>query len=209
LAAGFNQMAFIWNRLSFRRRPEGGPPASSAGLRGASAPAGISASGRHLPNSNNWAMVMLFGTIAVLYFAREILIPLAFALILTFILAPVVALLERSRIGRVPSVALTVLVTIAAAGCVGGIIAIQFVDVAQELPRYRHNIQAKIDALRIPTTGTVRPCGQQLQGNCARIFQRGGTLSGAGCSCEESESAQCAERSRDSLAGTDRAAGGE
>ena len=56
-------------------------------------------------------MVMLFGTIAALYFAREILIPLAFALILTFVLTPVVALLQRSRIGRVPSVAVTVLVT--------------------------------------------------------------------------------------------------
>jgi len=34
-------------------------------------------------------MVMLFGTIAGLYFAREILIPLAFAVILTFVLTPV------------------------------------------------------------------------------------------------------------------------
>jgi predicted PurR-regulated permease PerM len=98
-------------------------------------------------------MVTLFGTIAVLYFAREILIPLAFALILTFVLTPVVALLERSRIGRVPSVAVTVLVTIAAAGCIAGIIAIQLVNAAQELPRYRQNIQAKMAALRIPTTG--------------------------------------------------------
>src|SRR5579871_381608 len=38
------------------------------------------------------AMVVL-GTIAVLYFAREILVPFAFALILTFLLTPVVALL--------------------------------------------------------------------------------------------------------------------
>ena len=98
-------------------------------------------------------MVTLFGTIAVLYFAREILIPLAFALILTFVLTPVVAILERSRIGRVPSVAVTVLVTIAAAGCIAGIIAIQLVNAAQELPRYRQNIQAKMAALRIPTTG--------------------------------------------------------
>jgi len=98
-------------------------------------------------------MVTLFGTIAVLYFAREILIPLAFALILTFVLTPVVALLERSRIGRVPSVAVTVLVTIAAAGCIAGIIEIQLVNAAQELPRYRQNIQAKMAALRIPTTG--------------------------------------------------------
>ena len=61
---------------------------------------------------------MLLGTIAALYFAREILIPLAFALILTFVLTPVVALLQRSRIGRVLSVAVTVLGTLAVAGWV-------------------------------------------------------------------------------------------
>ena len=146
-------MAFFWNRPFFSRRPEKGPATSAIGLHSASAPVAISPSNRHLPSSNNWAMVTLFGTIAVLYFAREILIPLAFALILTFVLTPVVALLERSRIGRVPSVAVTVLVTMAAAGCVGWIIAIQLVNAAQELPRYRQNIQAKMAALRIPTTG--------------------------------------------------------
>ncbi len=41
--------------------------------------------------------IVLMGTIAVLYFAREILIPFAFALTLTFLLTPAVALLERVR----------------------------------------------------------------------------------------------------------------
>src|ERR1035437_6957529 len=146
-------MAFFWNRPFFHRRPESGPATSAVDLRSASATVAVGASHRHLPNSNNWAMVMLFGTIAALYFAREILIPLAFALTLTFVLTPVVALLQRLRIGRVPSVLVTVLVMMAAAGCVGWIIAIQLVDVAKELPRYRQNIQAKMEALRIPTTG--------------------------------------------------------
>jgi predicted PurR-regulated permease PerM len=116
-------------------------------------------------------MFMLFGTIAALYFAREILIPLAFAVILTFVLTPVVALLQRSRLGRVPSVAVTVLVTMAAAGCVCWIIAIQLVDVAEKLPRYRQNIHVKMEALRIPTTGafglaanSLKEIGSQLSG---------------------------------------------
>ena len=121
-------------------------------------------------------MLTLFGTIAVLYFARQILIPLAFALILTFVLTPVVALLERSRIGRIPSVAVTVLVTIAASGCVGGILAIQLVDVAQELPRYRQNIQAKMQALRIPTTGPLGLAANSLK-EIAREFSSPGASS--------------------------------
>jgi predicted PurR-regulated permease PerM len=100
-------------------------------------------------------MVMLFGTIAALYFAREILIPLAFAVILTFVLSPVVALLQRSRMGRVPSVAVTVLVTMAAAGCLGWIIVVQLVDIAEKVPTYRQNIHAKMEALRIPTKGPL------------------------------------------------------
>jgi len=156
-------MAFFSNRRFFYRRPERGSAASAVDLRPASVPVAISASHRDLPGSNKWAMVMLFGTIAALYFAREILIPLAFALILTFVLTPVVALLQRSRIGRVPSVVVTVLVTMAAAGCVGWIIAIQLVDVAKELPRYRQNIHAKVEALRIPTTGPLGLAANSLK----------------------------------------------
>ena len=158
-----SNMAFFWNRSFFRKLPEGGPATSAADSRSASVPPAISASHHHLPNSNNWAMVMLFGTIAALYFAREILIPLAFALILTFVLTPVVALLQRSRIGRGPSVAVTVLVMMAAAGCVGWSIAIQLVNVAQELPMYRQNIQAKMEKLRIPTTGPLGLAANSLR----------------------------------------------
>jgi predicted PurR-regulated permease PerM len=137
--------------------------ASAVELRGAPAPAANGASHRHLPSSNRWPLVMLFGTIAALYFAREILIPLAFALILTFVLTPVVALLQRARIGRVPSVAVSVLVTIVAAGCVGWIIATQLVDVAKDLPRYRQNIQAKMEAFRVPTKGPLGLAANSLR----------------------------------------------
>src|SRR5689334_18523630 len=81
--------------------------------------------------------IVLFGTVAVLYFAREIFIPLAFALTLTFLLTPVVALLQRLRTGRVGAVLTAVLVSIAAAGGIGWIIANQLVDVANQLPLYR------------------------------------------------------------------------
>jgi predicted PurR-regulated permease PerM len=100
-------------------------------------------------------MVTLFGTIAALYFARAILIPLAFAFILTFVLTPVVALLQRLRIGRAPSVVVTVMLTMVAAGCGAWVIAIQLVDVAEKLPMYRQNIHAKMEALRIPTEGPL------------------------------------------------------
>ncbi|MGP0073885.1 MAG: AI-2E family transporter [Bryobacteraceae bacterium] len=99
--------------------------------------------------------IVLFGTIAALYFAREILIPFAFALTLTFLLTPVVALLQRLHTGRVVSVLTTLLVSIAVAGSMGWIIAGQLVDVANQLPLYRQNIRAKIEAFHLPVSGQL------------------------------------------------------
>jgi predicted PurR-regulated permease PerM len=95
------------------------------------------------------------GTIAALYFAREVLIPFAFALTLTFLLIPAVDLLQRLHVGRTLSVLTTVLVSIAVAGGAGWVIATQLVDVANQLPLYGENIQAKINALHHPVTGQV------------------------------------------------------
>src|ERR1700730_12789019 len=113
--------------------------------------------------------IVLFGTIAALYFTREILIPFAFALILTFLLTPVVALFQRLRIGRAASVLTTVVVSIAVAGGIGWIIMNQLVDVANQLPLYRQNIHAKIEAFHMPVTGqlgqaaeSVRERGEEL-----------------------------------------------
>src|SRR5712692_7426482 len=98
--------------------------------------------------SNIGAVVLVFAVVAALYFTRQILIPLAFALILSFLLTPAVTFLEKLRMGRVLPVILTVLVSMAAAGWITWIIANQLVDVASQLPTYRQNIHAKIEALR-------------------------------------------------------------
>jgi len=116
----------------------------------------------------------VFGTLAVLYFAREILIPFAFALTLTFLLTPGVALLQRMHTGRVVAVLTTVLVSIAVAGSAAWIIASQLVDVANQLPFYRQNIQAKIEAFHTPIAGplghateSVKEVVEQLSGPAA------------------------------------------
>ena len=111
--------------------------------------------------------IVLLGTIAALYFTRDILIPFAFALTLTFLLTPVVALLQKLHIGRIVSVLTTVLISIAVAGGVGWIIANQLVEVASQLPLYRHNIHAKIEAFHIPVTGQLG----QAAGSVKEIVQ--------------------------------------
>lgn len=123
----------------------------------------MSASSGSAEQTNTWAVVLVFGIIAALYFTREILVPLAFALILTFVLTPAVNLLERLRIGRVLSVIVTVVVSMAAAGCIAWVITNQLVDVANQLPRYRQNIHAKIQALRSPGKGSLARAAQSVK----------------------------------------------
>ena len=107
--------------------------------------------------------IVVLGTIAALYFAREILIPLAFALTLAFLLTPAVAILQRLRIGRVVSVLTTVVFSIAVASGISWVIANQLVDVANQLPRYQQNIHARIDAFHLPVTGHLNQAAQSVQ----------------------------------------------
>jgi predicted PurR-regulated permease PerM len=106
-----------------------------------------------------WSTLAIFGTLvmalAVLYLAREIFIPFAFALALSFILTPLATWLQRIHLGRVPSVAIVMFAVIASTAGVGWMVANQLVDVADHLPSYSDNIHNKIQALRAPTTGVL------------------------------------------------------
>ena len=125
------------------------PPAGPAALPGLRGDAGA---------------IVLIGTIAALYFAREILIPFAFALTLTFLLTPAVAHLQKLHAGRVFSVLTAVVVSVAVAGGISWIIATQLVDVASRIPLYSQNIRARIVAFHLPATGPIGQAAKSVQG---------------------------------------------
>lgn len=93
------------------------------------------------------AVVVAVVAIVTLYFARVVLIPFALAFLLTFILTPVVKLLERIHFGRIPSALLVVLLTVAACGGVGWTVTTQFGQVVNQLPDYKSNIKTKLTSL--------------------------------------------------------------
>lgn len=88
----------------------------------------------------------------VLYIAQAIVVPVALAVLLSFLLTPVVAALQR-RIGRVPAVLAVVLAAVGMLGAGGFIVTQQLASVAQELPAYRQNIRQKIRDVRGAGTG--------------------------------------------------------
>jgi predicted PurR-regulated permease PerM len=93
------------------------------------------------------AVVVAVVAIVTLYFARIVLIPFALALLFTFILTPVVKLLERIHFGRIPSALLVVLLSLGACGAVGWTVAKQFSQVVNQLPDYKANIRTKLTSL--------------------------------------------------------------
>ncbi|QDT14147.1 AI-2 transport protein TqsA [Alienimonas californiensis] len=95
-------------------------------------------------------------TIAVLYFAQEVLLPFALAVLLTFLLAPLVSRLRRWGLGRVPAVILVTALTAAIVVSLAAVVAWQIAGLAQDLPKYERNLSAKIDSMEAGTeNGTV------------------------------------------------------
>ena len=91
--------------------------------------------------------------LGLLYFAREILIPLALAALLTFLLAPLVSRLER-WVGRIAAVLFVVIMIFASVGGAGWVFTRQIIDLATQLPNYKENIATKLRAFRVSNDGT-------------------------------------------------------
>ena len=86
--------------------------------------------------------------IASLYWGQAVLIPVALAILLTFLLSPVADTLERIALKRLPSVIVVVVLTFSLLGGIGWIVTLQFVSLANELPKYKGNIKQKIADVR-------------------------------------------------------------
>ncbi|HSY30906.1 MAG TPA: AI-2E family transporter [Verrucomicrobiae bacterium] len=88
--------------------------------------------------------------ITALYFARVMLVPLALAVLFSFVLAPLVTALERIRIPRFLAIFLVVGIAVSGIGIMGWTVGNQLIDVTNQLPSYKTNIKEKIDAIRNP-----------------------------------------------------------
>jgi len=89
--------------------------------------------------------------IACLYWGQTVLVPVAMAFLLTFLLQPVVALFQRARLGRTLSVLLVVLITGIGFAGVGWVVGAQITGLTYDLghnPQYKAHIKQKLAALR-------------------------------------------------------------
>jgi predicted PurR-regulated permease PerM len=81
--------------------------------------------------------------VGMLYFAQDVFVPLALAVLFAFLLAPAAARLERLGLRRVASTLVTVLAAIALLGSFGWVMEQRFAAVIEHVPEYRESIQNK------------------------------------------------------------------
>jgi predicted PurR-regulated permease PerM len=86
--------------------------------------------------------------IAGLYFGREVLIPLALAILLAFLLSPPVRWLEKLRTPRTPATLVVVCIAMALMVGTGYLVGMQFTSVIKQLPSYQGELQKKIASLK-------------------------------------------------------------
>src|SRR6201992_1368853 len=86
--------------------------------------------------------------IAALYFGREIFVPVALAVLLSFVLAPFVMRLHSWRIPRTISVLVVVVIGFSIIFSLGGLMVSEATRLAAKLPGYQQTLSDKIESLR-------------------------------------------------------------
>jgi predicted PurR-regulated permease PerM len=100
-------------------------------------------------------LLTLVVVVAALYFARVVLIPFSLAVLLAFLLAPMVVGLRHWGLGRVPSAVIVVLFSFVMIGVIGGFMTTQLADLAKKMPEYEQNIREKVQTLKTSSGGLI------------------------------------------------------
>ena len=103
--------------------------------------------------------------ISALYFAREILVPIALAVLLSFVLAPLVRFLQRLKLPRSVAIlgAVTIAMTIALS--LATMVMIEVNQLANDLPRYQTTLSEKMRALhdKVGSAGVLKNASKMLK----------------------------------------------
>ena len=93
-------------------------------------------------------LLCLVIVVAVLYFARVVFIPLALAVLLAFLLAPLVIRMRHLGLGRASSAIIVVAVSFLAIAAVTASMVVEMGGLAHKLPEYQQNVRHKLETIR-------------------------------------------------------------
>ncbi|MGC1871386.1 MAG: AI-2E family transporter [Acidobacteriaceae bacterium] len=98
-------------------------------------------------------LIFSLAAIAVLYLAKTVVVPLALAILFSFLLSPLVTLLERIHLPRLLAVIVVILAAAIAVGTIGWTVFNQLVSVTDHMADFTYNINRKLETLK-PTKST-------------------------------------------------------
>ena len=116
--------------------------------------------------------------LALLYFGKEVLVPIILAMILALLMAPFVRLLQKARLGHAYAVLVAVLLLATVAAGLMTVIGSQIVHLAGSLPQYERTVQAKLQLLHDLTIARL----DAMQGEAGKVIGAFGSHGGAGTS---------------------------
>src|SRR4030081_202891 len=105
-------------------------------------------------NASTFPPIAIFAiVVAILYFAKELFIPLAFALLLSFLLGPVVKKLGKWHVPRIAGAFLALSLATAIVSVIGWFVAMQLIQIAESLPHYSDNMRRRFQTLEGESNG--------------------------------------------------------
>jgi predicted PurR-regulated permease PerM len=107
-----------------------------------------------VPEASAMSILVGIAVVAALYFGREVLVPLALAVLLSFVLSPLVRLLQGCYFPRSLAVIAVALVAFAAIFGLGALMVSQINELAKDLPHYQTTLAKKIESLRSAAAGS-------------------------------------------------------
>jgi predicted PurR-regulated permease PerM len=113
--------------------------------------------------SRLWFLTISVVVIVVLYVAKVLFLPLAFAILFAFLLSPVVGMLERLRLSRALASVVVIVGFAALLGTAGWVMFSQLVDVTNDLPTYADNIEEKMAAIHSPSDSAFSRAQREVE----------------------------------------------
>ena len=107
----------------------------------------------HARGERTLGIIAAAAVLALLYFARDVLVPITLAMILSLLIAPLVRALRHIGLGPTLSVLAAVAALACSCAAVAGVIGSQVVYLAQSLPQYERTIEHKLTTLNEMTVG--------------------------------------------------------
>jgi predicted PurR-regulated permease PerM len=109
-------------------------------------------------------VIVIAIVVGALYVGQDVLIPLTLAIMLSFVLSPLVDRLQRLRLWRVPAVAISMLIALGLLGLLGTVIGSQAAALTVDAPRYARTIEEKVQGVQALATARLAALTLALRG---------------------------------------------